>query len=423
MDAVRANLESDKIDALLAKGIREEYLTDEDVLAIIPQEGDVDVDGEFDALVNALSEMGIPVVSSGDEAEEAREEAEASEDEAPSSPRSRVTEDSVGMYLREIGRVNLLGAEDELQLAKAIEAGMEARKKLKELDGEDVSLQQKQVYELKVMQGEIARRRLTEANLRLVVSIAKDYTGRGMSFLDLIQEGNLGLLRAVEKFDYRKGYRFSTYATWWIRQAISRCIADQARTIRIPVHMIESISHLMHTMRNLEQDLGRDPTLEEVALESSYLSDDDKRVWNHCRANHKEPPADVRRHIERAVEKIRQILRFAQEPMSLETPVGDEEDNALMDFIPDESVDGPVEETNKELLREQVRESLASLSEREQNVLALRFGLDGGETYTLEEVGEKIGVTRERVRQIEAKALRKLRHPTKSRQLRDYLMQ
>ncbi|MFO7918007.1 MAG: sigma-70 family RNA polymerase sigma factor [Anaerolineae bacterium] len=421
MDAVRANLESDKIDALLAKGIREEYLTDEDVLAIIAQNGDVDVDEAFDALVNALSEMGIPVVSSEEEAKEAEEE--IPKDRAANPAPSRVTDDSVGVYLREIGRVDLLSAEDEVRLAKAIEAGMEAREKLKELEDEDISPQQKQVYELKVMQGEIARRRLTEANLRLVVSIAKEYTGRRMSFLDLIQEGNLGLLRAVEKFDYHKGYKFSTYATWWIRQAISRSIADQARTIRIPVHMIESISHLMRTMRELEQDLGRDPTLEEIALESKHLSDDDKRVWNQCEADGTDLPADVRRRMSQAVEKIRQILRFAEEPMSLETPVGDEDDNALMDFIPDDSVDGPVEETNKELLREQIRESLASLTEREQNILTLRFGLDGGESHTLAEVGERIGVTRERVRQIEAKALRKLRHPTKSRQLKDYLTQ
>lgn len=420
MDTVRSNLENDKIDALLAKGIREERLTDEDVLAIIPQDEDVEVDEEFDALVNALDEMGIPVVSSG---KASQEEEEASEEEATRSLSPRAANDSVGMYLREIGRVELLSAEDEVRFAKAIEAGMEARKKLRGLENEDISSQQRQVYELKVVRGEIARRRLTEANLRLVVSIAKQYTGRGMSFLDLIQEGNLGLLHAVEKFEYRKGYRFSTYATWWIKQAISRAIADQARTIRIPVHMIESISQLMRIMRGLEQDLGRDPKLEEVALESNRLSDDDKRVWSQCQADDTEPPADVRRHMKRAVEKIRQILRFAQEPMSLETPVGDEEDNALMDFIADDSVDGPVEVTNNELLREQIRKSLASLTEREQHVLSLRFGLDDGEGRTLAEVGEKIGVTRERVRQIEAKALRKLRHPTKSRQLRDYLTQ
>ncbi len=423
MDAVRANLQSDKIDALLSKGIREEHLTDEDVLAIIPQDGDVDVDEEFDALVNALSEMGIPVLGSGEDTEEDQGEAEISKGRAANSLPSRVPDDSVGMYLREIGRVDLLRAEEEIQLGRAIEEGLEAREKLKDLDGEDVDLQQKQVYELKVMQGEIARRRLTEANLRLVVSIAKGYRGRGMSFLDLIQEGNLGLLCAVEKFDYQKGYRFSTYATWWIKQAISRSIADQARTIRIPVHMIESISHLMRTMRELEQDLGRDPTLEEIALDSKHLSDDDKRVWNQSRANGTELPDHVRRRMKRAVEKIRRILRFAQEPMSLETPVGDEEDNALMDFIPDDSLDGPVEETNKELLREQLRKSLASLTEREQNVLALRFGLGGGDIHTLEEIGDRIGLTRERVRQIEAKALRKLRHPTKSRQLRDYLIE
>lgn len=416
-------MESDKIDALLAKGIREKYVTDEDVLGIISQDGNVDVDKEFDALVSALREMDITVVSAGEEVEGPREETSPHTGRSTRSQPLRVTNDSVSMYLREIGRVDLLSAEDEIRLAKAMEAGAEAQEKLEELAEEMLSPQQKQVYDLKVMQGEIARRRLAEANLRLVVSIAKDYMGRGMSFLDLIQEGNLGLLSAVERFDYRRGYKFSTYATWWIKQAISRAIADQARTIRIPVHMIESISHLMRTMREIEQDLGRDPTLEEVALASNYLSDEDKRVWKQCQADDAKAPADVRRHMKQAVEKIRQVLRFAQEPMSLETPVGNDEDNALMDFIADDSVDGPVEETNKGLLREQIRESLASLTEREQRVLNLRFGLGGGEPHTLEEVGESIGLTRERVRQIETKALHKLRHLTKSRQLRDYLIQ
>jgi RNA polymerase primary sigma factor len=419
MDSERSNLESDKIDALLAKGIREEHLTDKDILEIIPP--DADVEEEYDALVNALSEMGIPVVDTGEDADGAQDDSGSAGTQRQTSRPSRVTSDSVGMYLQEIGRVDLLDAEDEVRLAKAVEEGMEAQEKL-EAD-EEVSPQQKQVYDLKVMQGEIAKRRLAEANLRLVVSIAKEYTGRGMSFLDLIQEGNLGLLRAVEKFDYSKGFKFSTYATWWIKQAISRSIADQARTIRIPVHMIESISHLMRTMRELEQDLGRDPSLEEVALESNHLSDEDKRDWKQYQEEGAKPPSDLSRRMKHAIEKIRQILRFAQEPMSLETPVGDDDDSALVDFIPDDSVDGPVEETNKELLREQVRKSLSSLSEREQKVLALRFGLGGGDSYTLEEVGDKIGVTRERVRQIEAKALRKLRHPTRSRQLRDYLTQ
>lgn len=272
-------------------------------------------------------------------------------------------DDPVRMYLKEIGRVPLLTPEEEVDLAKRIEQGDEE-----------------------------AKRRLTEANLRLVVSIAKRYVGRGMLFLDLIQEGNLGLIKAVEKFDYAKGFKFSTYATWWIRQAITRAIADQARTIRIPVHMVETINKLVRVQRQLLQELGRDPLPEEIGEEMGIPS-----------------------------EKVREILRIAQEPVSLATPIGEEEDSHLGDFIPDEDAPAPAEVASFQLLREQLEEVLTSLTPREQKVLKLRFGLEDGRARTLEEVGKEFGVTRERIRQIEAKALRKLRHPTRSKKLKDYL--
>ena len=272
-------------------------------------------------------------------------------------------DDPVKMYLKEIGKVPLLSAEEEIELAKRMEAGDEAAKK-----------------------------KLAEANLRLVVSIAKRYVGRGMLFLDLIQEGNLGLIKAVEKFDYRKGYKFSTYATWWIRQAITRAIADQARTIRIPVHMVETINKLIRVSRQLLQELGREPLPEEIAEEMDI-----------------------------PVERVREILKISQEPVSLETPIGEEEDSHLGDFIQDENVPVPAEAAAFTLLKEQLVEVLGTLTEREQKVLRLRFGLDDGRARTLEEVGKEFNVTRERIRQIEAKALRKLRHPSRSRKLRDYL--
>lgn len=272
-------------------------------------------------------------------------------------------EDPVRMYLKEIGKVPLLSAEEEIELAKRMELGdMEAKK------------------------------RLAEANLRLVVSIAKRYVGRGMLFLDLIQEGNLGLIKAVEKFDYRKGYKFSTYATWWIRQAITRAIADQARTIRIPVHMVETINKLIRVSRQLLQELGREPTPEEIAAEMSM-----------------------------PVERVREILKISQEPVSLETPIGEEEDSHLGDFIQDDNVPVPADAAAFTLLKEQLEEVLSTLTEREKKVLTLRFGLEDGRARTLEEVGREFNVTRERIRQIEAKALRKLRHPSRSRKLKDYL--
>ena len=280
-----------------------------------------------------------------------------------SVPEGVSIEDPVRMYLREIGKVSLLSADEEIELAKRMEKGDEAAKK-----------------------------RLAEANLRLVVSIAKRYVGRGMLFLDLIQEGNLGLIKAVEKFDYRKGYKFSTYATWWIRQAITRAIADQARTIRIPVHMVETINKLIRVSRQLLQELGREPTPEEIAEE-----------------------------MDMPVDRVREILKISQEPVSLETPIGEEEDSHLGDFIQDDNVPVPADAAAFTLLKEQLVEVLSTLTDREQKVLRLRFGLDDGRARTLEEVGKEFNVTRERIRQIEAKALRKLRHPSRSRKLKDYL--
>ena len=280
-----------------------------------------------------------------------------------SVPEGVSIEDPVRMYLKEIGKVSLLSADEEIELAKRMEKGDEAAKK-----------------------------RLAEANLRLVVSIAKRYVGRGMLFLDLIQEGNLGLIKAVEKFDYRKGYKFSTYATWWIRQAITRAIADQARTIRIPVHMVETINKLIRVSRQLLQELGREPTTEEIAEE-----------------------------MDMPVDRVREILKISQEPVSLETPIGEEEDSHLGDFIQDDNVPVPADAAAFTLLKEQLVEVLSTLTDREQKVLRLRFGLDDGRARTLEEVGKEFNVTRERIRQIEAKALRKLRHPSRSRKLKDYL--
>ena len=280
-----------------------------------------------------------------------------------SVPEGVSIEDPVRMYLKEIGKVSLLSADEEIELAKRMEKGDEAAKK-----------------------------RLAEANLRLVVSIAKRYVGRGMLFLDLIQEGNLGLIKAVEKFDYRKGYKFSTYATWWIRQAITRAIADQARTIRIPVHMVETINKLIRVSRQLLQELGREPTPDEIAEE-----------------------------MDMPVDRVREILKISQEPVSLETPIGEEEDSHLGDFIQDDNVPVPADAAAFTLLKEQLVEVLSTLTDREQKVLRLRFGLDDGRARTLEEVGKEFNVTRERIRQIEAKALRKLRHPSRSRKLKDYL--
>jgi RNA polymerase primary sigma factor len=332
--------------------------------------------------------------------------------------------DPVRMYLREIGQVPLLTAEEEVSLAQAILEGDEAMRQL--ADDGSLGEEEKGILQTQASRGMGARQHLAEANLRLVVSVAKRYMGRGMSFLDLIQEGNIGLLKAVEKFDHTMGYKFSTYATWWIRQAISRAIADQARTIRIPVHMVETISHLVRTQRRLQQELGRDPTPEDIALDPEMetivgLSEEDRdAILSVLGAGDKLGPM-MSRKLRRASNRVEQIMRISQEPMSLETPVGTEEDSYLGDFIKDESVLEPDDAASKQLLREQMRTILASLNRREREVLQMRFGLKDGQAHTLEEVGQEFGVTRERIRQIEAKALRKLRHPLRSRKLRDYL--
>jgi len=326
---------------------------------------------QFEKILEVLDQNNVDVLRISDE-EDDIDDSEillSEEDEVDvenidlSVPDGVSIEDPVRMYLKEIGKVPLLSADEEIELAKRMELGDQEAKK-----------------------------RLAEANLRLVVSIAKRYVGRGMLFLDLIQEGNLGLIKAVEKFDYRKGYKFSTYATWWIRQAITRAIADQARTIRIPVHMVETINKLIRVSRQLLQELGREPSPEEIAAEMNM-----------------------------PVERVREILKISQEPVSLETPIGEEEDSHLGDFIQDDNVPVPADAAAFTLLKEQLVEVLGTLTEREQKVLRLRFGLDDGRARTLEEVGKEFNVTRERIRQIEAKALRKLRHPSRSRKLKDYL--
>ncbi|MFI8575254.1 MULTISPECIES: RNA polymerase sigma factor RpoD [Rossellomorea] len=324
---------------------------------------------QMDEFYEHLGEQSVEIINENDEDDdpgatelEKEEEEEFNLNDLSVPPGVKIN-DPVRMYLKEIGRVDLLSAEEEINLAKRIEEGDEE-----------------------------AKRRLAEANLRLVVSIAKRYVGRGMLFLDLIQEGNMGLIKAVEKFDYRKGYKFSTYATWWIRQAITRAIADQARTIRIPVHMVETINKLIRVQRQLLQDLGREPAPEEIAEEMDLTP-----------------------------EKVREILKIAQEPVSLETPIGEEDDSHLGDFIEDAEAQSPSEHAAYELLKEQLEDVLDTLTDREENVLRLRFGLDDGRTRTLEEVGKVFGVTRERIRQIEAKALRKLRHPSRSKRLKDFL--
>jgi RNA polymerase primary sigma factor len=359
-------------DQLVEQGKKRSTLNMKDIMEkLSPFDQDPEQMEEF---YEHLSDLEIEVVNENDEEEssntlrpnddsEEQQEGETIFVDDLSLPPGIKINDPVRMYLKEIGRVQLLSADEEVQLAKRIEKGDEE-----------------------------AKRRLAEANLRLVVSIAKRYVGRGMLFLDLIQEGNMGLIKAVEKFDHGKGFKFSTYATWWIRQAITRAIADQARTIRIPVHMVETINKLIRVSRQLLQELGREPAPEEIAAE-----------------------------MELSVEKVREIMKIAQEPVSLETPIGEEDDSHLGDFIEDQEALAPADAAAYELLKEQLEDVLDTLTEREENVLRLRFGLDDGRTRTLEEVGKVFGVTRERIRQIEAKALRKLRHPSRSKRLKDFL--
>lgn len=369
---------------------------------------DLNLDPEkFEMVIDYLEQNGIDVlkISNDDDVDDdiiLDEEDEVEVEKIDLSvPEGVSVEDPVRMYLKEIGKVPLLSADEEIELAQNMEDGAVAIEKINVLKGHLDGASEEEKAEIKeeiktlqrdVDKGADAKKRLAEANLRLVVSIAKRYVGRGMLFLDLIQEGNLGLIKAVEKFDYKKGYKFSTYATWWIRQAITRAIADQARTIRIPVHMVETINKLIRVSRQLLQELGREPSPEEIAKEMSM-----------------------------PVDRVREILKISQEPVSLETPIGEEEDSHLGDFIKDDNVPVPADAAAFTLLKEQLEEVLGTLTEREQKVLTLRFGLEDGRARTLEEVGKEFNVTRERIRQIEAKALRKLRHPSRSRKLKDYL--
>jgi RNA polymerase primary sigma factor len=360
---------------LLAKGKAQGSLSYEEINSTFDVLEEISPE-QLDEFFEELTAAGVEIV---DEQKEEKSESEREGEPETAAADGLSLDDPVRMYLKEIGRVPLLAMEQEKSLAMRIEAG-------------ELELSRNGSHDSRIVDdGEEAKRQLTEANLRLVVSIAKKYVGRGMLFLDLIQEGNLGLIRAVEKFDYRKGYKFSTYATWWIRQAITRALADQARTIRIPVHMVETINRLIKVSRQLLQELGREPTVEEIA-ESMALTP----------------------------EKVREVMKISQEPISLETPIGEEEDSHLGDFIEDQEAVAPAEAASVMLLKEKMQDVLQNLTERERKVLVLRFGLEDGHQRTLEEVGQEFGVTRERIRQIEAKALRKLRHPSRGKALKDY---
>ena len=398
----------EKLRELLARGKKKGRLDSGELMEVVD---DLNLESDqMDQLYDSLEVLNIDIGTEADllpelndDGEPAAEEIADVEEEELVDPNSLVSsfsiDDPVRMYLKEIGKVPLLNPDEEIVLAQAMSAGAEAKTRLDELEqqrkaGETPTVSAEEEAELRKVwkKGESAKQKLAEANLRLVVSIAKRYVGRGMLFLDLIQEGNLGLIKAVEKFDYTKGYKFSTYATWWIRQAITRAIADQARTIRIPVHMVETINKVIRVSRQLLQELGHDPSPNEIAKEMNM-----------------------------PVDKVREILKIAQEPVSLETPIGEEEDSHLGDFIPDEGASEPSEAASFTLLKEQLMDVLSTLTPREEKVLKLRFGIEDGRTRTLEEVGKEFNVTRERIRQIEAKALRKLRHPSRSKKLKDFL--
>ena len=384
-----------KLNVLYEQGKAKGTMTYDEIITKLSTT-DIDPD-QFDTVLETLEAMGVEVIRDANSAEgpQTPEAAPEIDDIDLSMPEGISIDDPVRMYLKEIGKVPLLSADEEINIAMRMEKGDEAKQMLESginADGKPLTDEEKKQRQAAIDDGTQAKRLLAEANLRLVVSIAKRYVGRGMLFLDLIQEGNLGLIKAVEKFDYRKGYKFSTYATWWIRQAITRAIADQARTIRIPVHMVETINKLIRVSRQLLQEYGREPTPEEIA-KAMGISE----------------------------AKVREIIKIAQEPVSLETPIGEEEDSHLGDFIPDDDAPAPAEAASHALMREQLWDVLNTLTPREEKVLRLRFGLDDGNQRTLEEVGREFKVTRERIRQIEAKALRKLRHPSRSKKLKDYL--
>ena len=394
---------NEKLRDLFTKGKKKGKL-DAGELSDVLDELDLESE-QMDSIYDSLEQLGIEVGSEDfladlpdEDGEPAMDEIAEIEEEELVDPNTLVDsfniDDPVRMYLKEIGKVPLLTADQEVELATVMSAGREAEARVAQAEADGSAIPEAEMVELKkqIKAGEKAKQQLAEANLRLVVSIAKRYVGRGMLFLDLIQEGNLGLIKAVEKFDYTKGYKFSTYATWWIRQAITRAIADQARTIRIAVHMVETINKVIRVSRQLLQELGHDPSPEEISAEMNM-----------------------------PVDKVREILKIAQEPVSLETPIGEEEDSHLGDFIPDEAASEPSEAASFTLLKEQLVDVLGTLTPREEKVLKLRFGIEDGRTRTLEEVGKEFNVTRERIRQIEAKALRKLRHPSRSKKLKDFL--
>ena len=373
---------------LLAKGRSQGFLTIDDILEFFP-EAEEDL-AQLDELYMRLLDEGIEIQADGAERPPVPgvEEAETPEEEFLDVIES---DDTISLYLKEVSQIPLLTAEEEVELAKAIKRGERARRRL-EKEGDRLPPDKRAKLEADVTAGEEARKKLIRSNLRLVISLAKRYIGQGVPFLDLIQEGTMGLMKAVEKFDYRRGHKFSTYATWWIRQSITRAIADQGRTIRVPVHMNDRIRRLYRVSRRLEQELGREPSIEELAMEMNLSPD-----------------------------KVERIIEISQRPLSLEKPVGEEQDSELGEFIEAQDIPGPVDEATRELLREDIEELLTSLTPREARVLELRYGLADGHSYTLKEVGEKFGLTRERIRQIENEALQRLRHPQRSRKLRDYL--